>query len=742
MAETQKPETLETNTKPQETTPVTTQSGQQAQSTNSQKKELTPEQKASLKEQGEKADAALSNEYKTDKFMNVQLALVDEGETTTTNFNSDFNMKIVCFFAPKIYHTDNLYRPDQVIKIPYDKVSEIVLTDRLDNISLSGHVVINNEGNALGGVLERHNNYYFVINITEYGSYGSLKYEPYIFDIGSIENITNPFKSDKQVKIHLVDIMTSILQSHSIASFIKFETTEVTKCKSYKELFRRIINYAKRYIRINNNNVYEYKKDVLFDENMLFNGKERLNGYDADQDYSHLVTASFNKIDRNASIYEALKVFLTDCVTSIAMTDQIKEIFEEIGDVLIPFFFKEEYMDQQGQYYKLWREGLGGEIKNKKTTAEVPAQPTTTTTPTNGTTTTPTNPTTPPESGGQTDQNTPATVDDKEEEEKPAQTTEKKENVESLESAPQQTVTQTTSSTTSTNTQTNNQPKSETQESDNKASNAVDLTLPKYGGLSNTLVLRQVTMRDFFMPFYLCFSYKKDGGPFVWEDINPIDFMMTLNGSFVDDLQSLSFNAIDKKNINKRWKNVIFLDGSVESGACKSTMVFFDWFYKFFLVAFLNSSIKVGDGIVGGTNNYISNVIPDFYAFGNINNVGYAENANDKTFNNMFDEYNAYTIVLTSKDTLNESLRAMGKNLASLVLANDSYTFALKGNLLRRPNEIIRLSARDLYSGGEQQLNIFTGDSTLFLYLRQVTHIWKGTTYTNKIVASKICEQV
>ena len=69
-------------------------------------------------------------------------------------------------------------------------------------------------------------------------------------------------------------------------------------------------------------------------------------------------------------------------------------------------------------------------------------------------------------------------------------------------------------------------------------------------------------------------------------------------------------------------------------------------------------------------------------------------------FLNLFDEYNSYTVALTTTDTLNESLREMGKNIASFVLANDTYTFTLKGNLLRRPNEIIRLNIGDLYENG------------------------------------------
>jgi hypothetical protein len=58
-----------------------------------------------------------------------------------------------------------------------------------------------------------------------------------------------------------------------------------------------------------------------------------------------------------------------------------------------------------------------------------------------------------------------------------------------------------------------------------------EVCLPAYGGNSQSLILRNITMRDFFMPFYLCFSYNQNGGPYVYEDINkgkiPIS---TMNG--------------------------------------------------------------------------------------------------------------------------------------------------------------------------------------------------------------------
>mgnify|MGYP003306719000 FL=1 len=91
----------------------------------------------------------------------------------------------------------------------------------------------------------------------------------------------------------------------------------------------------------------------------MYKGKEKLNGYDKDLTLGgekSLIRCSFNKIDKNASIWEAMNVFLTDCVTSIKMTEELKQAFQDVGNVLIPFFFKEEYSDLRGVYNNYWRE--------------------------------------------------------------------------------------------------------------------------------------------------------------------------------------------------------------------------------------------------------------------------------------------------------------------------------------------------------------------------------------------------
>lgn len=689
------------DTKPAQTSPP---AGTQQQAT-------SPQRPAAQSERDkEKVRIAKDANYQIGEFLNDKLALIDERVDEQTNFG----MKIVTYFIPKFNKGKDFYDANNAINLTYSSmIKEIVLEDALDSIGLRGHIDVYNEGGVIEGVVERHNLFYLVLNITEYMGDQSIKYEPYIFEIDSVNQVTSAFRSGSRViRFHVVDVITSILRSHSIASFIKFSGLSVTSSKNYKILFRKIIDYVKNFIKINTDNTFEFKKDVFFDENTMFKGRECLNGYDADLDVNALVTFSFNKVDKNASIWEALQVFLTDCVTSIKLSDAMKASFETIGDVLIPFFFKEEYADCHGLYNTLWQPGQKPEdTKPSSGGTTTPAtQPVQTTTPTQQTgETTNTRTVTPrdaaPSTNDQSLGDKPATTD-------------------AACAATESVVAQ---DTVGTNAKKNDETVRQ------NLSSIQELVNRTYGGKSNALVYRPITMRDFFMPFHLCFTYEPS---IVFQDINESNTkIMSIEPKINDQLQSLKFTTIDKTTVDKRWKNVVFLD--TQHSSANSTIIFFDWFYRFFLKMFLNSSK------MGGKQNYISNVIPDFYLFSLLHGVGGANDSNTETFNNLFDEYNSYTVATETKDTTHEALREMGKNLASLVLLNDSYSFSLKGNIRRRPNEIMRLNVGELAQGGELQLPIFTNlnqDSSLYVYVRKVTHIFQGNEYINKIVASKICE--
>ena len=115
-----------------------------------------------------------------------------------------------------------------------------------------------------------------------------------------------------------------------------------------------------------------------------------------------------------------------------------------------------------------------------------------------------------------------------------------------------------------------------------------------------------------------------------------------------------------------------------------------------------------------------------------------------KEFSNKIDEHNSFIYASKTTDTLNECMRVMGKNIASFVLANDSYEFTIMGNIRRRPNEIIRFGFDPLTGDGSIQSKTIGTDINFtnytYMYVSRVVHKFIGNEYKNDIVAYKFAD--
>ncbi|MBO5827410.1 MAG: hypothetical protein J6R59_02965 [Paludibacteraceae bacterium] len=145
-----------------------------------------------------------------------------------------------------------------------------------------------------------------VINITEYNSDDNpiVKYEPYIFDVKNVVEISSKDSKTQILRVGLVDVITSIFEQHSIASVIQYNK-EITTCGSYKKLFAYLFDYVKDHIQTNLNNTYCLKKELIFTEEYMFLDKI-VSGNDGEVNMEALIKHTFGKIERDATIYEAL----------------------------------------------------------------------------------------------------------------------------------------------------------------------------------------------------------------------------------------------------------------------------------------------------------------------------------------------------------------------------------------------------------------------------------------------------
>ena len=77
------------------------------------------------------------------------------------------------------------------------------------------------------------------------------------------------------------------------------------------------------------------------------------------------------------------------------------------------------------------------------------------------------------------------------------------------------------------------------------------------------------------------------------------------------------------------------------------------------------------------------------------------------------------------------------------MLGNEAYSFKIRGNLLRRPNEIIKFAYRGNTNGTQQTLSMQTSialSDYTFFYVKKVSHHFSGNFYWNEILGCKLAE--
>lgn len=723
---------VQKNDQIQEAIPMSTQGAQNgdvsAYSKPSETEETPKTQKKQPQTLTEKDKLKGSGQY-----LNLLFAHADQDQNDIISTNAG-KYKISVFFAPKFLASADVFTKDQCIFLKYnDTVESVVLEDDIDRIGMKGYIDVINKNSILDTFLGRHNNYYLVITFTQYmdtllQQKPVLKYEPYIFDIDYVQNLSNPQTEDKKLRIGLVDIITSILKTHSIASVIKFHR-QLPNSGSYKKAFEIILDYVKSYIKVNTNNKYQLKKDLLYDEETKCLGNTK-DGYDKYASMEELVKASFQKIPRDATILEALGVLAKDCCTTLKAPKSFSDRFATIGDVLIPFFFKEEYPDPLFIYPTIWQKQVLDNKKSDTTTAGSSADA---------------------NSGDQVAEDvTNVAADDGAQSEPvstagtPVPTAQVEEESKSYMDGVRErynllvdTAKQYSQKATAQLSGWQNAIRELPSYKNNNMKKMTEFYWSGYSGKAQRLLCRQMTMRNIYMPFFLAFGNKNYSS--LMQDINPSRDNADKNdeipflGVYHGELKSFQFHPIDINSVKKLWKNVVFLEcGDGKMGA-NSVLIFFSWFFDFFQHVFLNTE----------DSGLLSNVMPDFFMFSRVQGINHAKESGNK-FENLFDQYNSNTYSTVTNDSVGECLRYMGKNLASFTLINDSYTFKMNGNLLRRPNEIVRFGYKGNTSGGLMQMlssnvGLHFGDHT-YLYIRKVIHRFTGNVYNTDVLGYKICE--
>lgn len=241
---------------------------------------------------------------------------------------------------------------------------------------------------------------------------------------------------------------------------------------------------------------------------------------------------------------------------------------------------------------------------------------------------------------------------------------------------------------------------------------------------------RPFSLRNFYMPFEQ--GFKKDS-PTIFEAFSIERGTLntgekTINGINPDPIQSFESVSANMDLTSRRWKNMSFLSAGANGGS--NRLVYFNWLYQFFNLAFLQ-------GEASKSNVKVSNILPQFYLTELIN----PDLRDDKDLAEK--NSNVYLIENEKADPLQEILMQMGKTIASLVLLNNSYSFEVAGSLLRRTNEIINLyvpADPDESSPSPLRTDLAMSKNVM-LYITAVVHTFKGNIFRDKVICNRIYEK-
>lgn len=683
------PEENDTPTTPQE--PATPQQQGDATGTPAQQQEGENAQAtATPTPTAKKEDTSSLSDNDSQRYINEEFAKVTF-KNEALSFDNGQRIQISIFFAPKYIFSDgnDLMDESNYTFLEYGRtVKRIQIDDKLAKFGLSGSIDVVNTGEHLNFILDRLNCYNLVINFRlEESDDCGVRFEPYVLDVTSVSNLHDNSGENKQIlRLNFVDNLSYIAMQHSMATVVKY-APDIAKRTSYREVFSVIMDYFKRFINVNYNGLYSFKKDLLYKKDYTKNSA----------DTSALVTNSFRKLDPTCTIYEALEVLMRDAGVPIESTEGFKARYNDFDYMLVPVFFKEEYADCYGAYQKVYDPvetvDTGDYSSNSKgsmgTLAKIVRE-------------------------------TGKVVRDMsyilgETKDKATKEKLKKLNKD------------------------NNASKYGYSATSQFGAEGM-LYTSNFNGTNDVMIMRPMTLRDVHMPFMLCFT--KDAN-IISESINPsknADGTYTdsekryrcLNGRKQLGIAQYRYFPTNQNLVQKLWKNMVICNTGQQQGAGSVSLIEFNWVYQYYIFNFLGYGTGTDEG-------FTSNVTPAFFLAQKNDRIS------DSTIMSDFYELNANFQLCRSSSDLNEALLLIGKNLTSFVTQNDTYQFVIRGDLFRHPNEIIKISNSSTSPNNNPDVSIHTdmvNNDYILMYTTAVSHIWEGSSYRNEISANKIYEKL
>ena len=254
-------------------------------------------------------------------------------------------------------------------------------------------------------------------------------------------------------------------------------------------------------------------------------------------------------------------------------------------------------------------------------------------------------------------------------------------------------------------------------------------------------IRRSLYGRTLIMPFELAFA--SEGPSYIYENINPITdksgklvsselIYQPMNGIVFSPLEDTVDIPPPDEITGLGWKNLALISDSPEGPG--NLLIYFNWIYEFYKAAFLNeknSFLK---------NQLKKNIAPVTDPHFHVMEKAGLSDSDKETFAKM----NANTIVLKSNEQIKEALYHVGRALKSFIFLSSLSGFKIKGNILRHPGEIIKITntVKDI----EDESPVATvggldGAAAGFtlMYVTSISHIFENNKFDDLIYATKIC---
>lgn len=252
------------------------------------------------------------------------------------------SLKISCFIVDKF----NMQR-DSALFFKYGQdVKSITIENNIHSFGTKAKVLINDGAGGLSSILEGQMHYYFVICILnlfneDEGEGGVIEegivYQPYIFDIESVELVSSDNQSQKIFAITLCDIISSTLKRVSYGNLL-LEQPSFPNLNNFGEVYTAIIDYAALIINLLHDKKYKIPRDLI------------LGGSINDSINPIIKDIVLKDITIDTPLYALMSRIYSMAAREIEVPSTFSKKAEVKGMVLTPLFLNDEWEDLEGYY--------------------------------------------------------------------------------------------------------------------------------------------------------------------------------------------------------------------------------------------------------------------------------------------------------------------------------------------------------------------------------------------------------